>query len=106
MLELVLCGWKIIELLLKLSSLDKLLKLIDLSVLLLLVLLCKNEFVLGMVNTQDVLQLVVRKASAILGRNVIAKAENASASGQPGSGLERLMNFGRNHSDIVNIKNN
>lgn len=70
------------------------------------ILLCKNNFVLDMVNNQEVLQLVARKASAILGRNVSAKAENASASGQPGFGMERLMNFGRNHSDIVNIKDN
>ena len=70
------------------------------------ILLCKNSFVLDMVNNQEVLQLVARKASAILGRNVSAKAENASASGQPGFGMERLMNFGRNHSDIVNIKDN
>ncbi|MBE6958616.1 MAG: DNA polymerase III subunit gamma/tau [Ruminococcaceae bacterium] len=70
------------------------------------ILQCKNEFVLGMVNTQDVLQLTARKASAILGRNVIAKAEDASSGGDPGSGMARLMSFGRSHSDIVNIKDN
>ena len=70
------------------------------------VLQCQNEFVLGMVNTQDVLQLVARKASAILGRNVTARAEDTSASGQPGAGMERLMSFGRENPGIVTIKDN
>ena len=64
------------------------------------------SFVLPMVNNQEVLNLVARKASAMLGRNVTVKAEDASAKEETSIGMERLMDFGRAHSDIVKIKEN
>ena len=70
------------------------------------VLRCNNAFILDMVNKPQVLEIVGRKASAILGRNVTAKAEDRSAKPQTSEKMERLMDFGRAHSDIVNIKNN
>lgn len=70
------------------------------------ILRCTNVFVFEMVNKPDVLTMVARKASAILGKNVSAKAEDMSAKPQTGEKMERLMNFGRAHSDIVNIKDN
>lgn len=70
------------------------------------VLRCANSFILEMVNRPEVLAMVARKASAILGMSVGAKAEDVSAQPQTGGKMERLMNFGRAHSDIVNIKDN
>ncbi len=68
------------------------------------VLLCSNCFTLDMVNKPEVLEMVGRKASAILGQNVRAKAEDASAEPQNDEMMERLIDFGRAHRDIVNIK--
>ena len=70
------------------------------------ILRCTNGFILEMVNKPDVLAMVARKASAILGKNVTAKAEDMSAKPQTSERMERLMSFGRAHSDIVNIKDN
>ena len=70
------------------------------------ILRCTNGFILEMVNKPEVLTMVARKASAILGKNVTARAEDMSAKPQTSEKMERLMNFGRAHSDIVNIKDN
>ncbi len=70
------------------------------------VLRCNNAFILDMVNKPQVLEMVGRKASAILGRNVTARAEDQSAKPQASEKMERLMDFGRAHSNIVNIKDN
>ena len=70
------------------------------------ILRCNNSFILDMVNKPQVLELVGRKASAILGRNVTARAEDQSAKPQTSEKMERLMDFGRAHSNIVNIKDN
>ena len=70
------------------------------------VLQCSNSFTLDMVNKPEILAMVARKASAILGRQVNAKAEDASAASNNNEKLQRLMDFGRAHSDIINIKEN
>ena len=70
------------------------------------VLRCNNGFTMEMVNKPNVLDMVARKASAILGRNVVAKAEDMTAKPQVSEKMERLMDFGRTHSNIVNIKDN
>ena len=70
------------------------------------VLQCSNSFTLDMVNKPEILAMVARKASAILGRQVNAKAEDASAASNTNEKLQRLMDFGRAHSDIINIKEN
>ena len=68
------------------------------------ILQCSNCFTLDMVNKPEVLEMVSRKASAILGQNVRAKAEDATQGPQKDEMMERLMDFGRAHRDIVNIK--
>ena len=70
------------------------------------VLRCNNGFTMEMVNKPNVLDMVARKASAILGRNVVAKAEDMTAKPQVSEKMERLMDFGRTHSNIVNIMDN
>lgn len=68
------------------------------------VLKCANSFTLEMINKPEILSLAGRKASAILGRPVSAVAQDKSAGPDRSAGMERLMDFGRAHSDIVNIK--
>ena len=70
------------------------------------ILRCSNSFTLEMVNKPEVLALVARKASAILGQTVTAKAEDMTARPQRNEKMDRLMDFGRAHSNIVNIKDN
>ncbi len=68
------------------------------------VLVCNNRFTLEMINKPELLTLVARKASAILGRNVTAIAVDQTAKPDSDEPMEQLMNFGRTHSDIVTIK--
>ena len=70
------------------------------------VLRCNNAFTMEMISKPQVLEMVARKASAILNKNVIAKAEDVTAKPQASEKMERLMDFGRAHSNIVNIKDN
>lgn len=64
---------------------------------------CSNSFTAEMINKPDVLELVSRKASSLLGRKVTATVEDTTAR-TAGAGMEQLMDFGRNHSNIVTIK--
>jgi DNA polymerase-3 subunit gamma/tau len=68
------------------------------------VLRCANPFTLEMVNKPEILSLVARKASALLGRSVTAIAVDQNAKPEANAKMERLMNFGKAHSDIVTIK--
>ncbi len=68
------------------------------------VLKCANAFTYEMINKPEILELVARKAGAILGRPVTAAAVDKNAKPESSPGLERLMSFGREHSDIVRIK--
>ena len=70
------------------------------------VLRCANSFILGMIDTPQTMALVGRKASAILGRPVSAVAVDVTKSAVKSEKMERLMDFGRAHSDIVTIKEN
>jgi hypothetical protein len=67
-----------------------------------LILLCANDFAKTVVDKPDVLELVSRKASAKLGRPIraIATDQQGIQNGQ----MEHLLQFGRDHSDVVNIK--
>ena len=71
-----------------------------------IVLQCSNGFTMEMVNKPEVLAMVERKAAAILGQAISVKAEDVSASPKSSEKMERLMNFGRAHSDVVKIKEN
>ena len=65
---------------------------------------CGNGFIAQTVGRPDILEVVSRKASAMLGRPVQAVAVDMSAQPQGNPRMEQLMNFGRAHSDIVRIK--
>ncbi len=68
------------------------------------ILRCNSPFVLEVVNKPELLQLVERKASAILGRRVSAKAVDLTAAPVNNQKMDRLLTFGRAHSDVIKIK--
>ena len=65
---------------------------------------CSNAFTAQMLDRPDILEVVSRKAGAMLGRPVQAVAVDITAKPQGNPRMEQLMNFGRAHSDIVKIK--
>ena len=69
-------------------------------------LICANEFYLNMLDKPEIRELAARKASVILGRPVTVKLVNREAEKSKSKQMEQLMAFGREHSDIIKIKNN
>ena len=65
---------------------------------------CQNTFVAEAVNRPDILEVVARKAAALLGRPVRIQVVDMSAKPTGNPKMQQLLNFGRAHSDIVNIK--
>ena len=70
------------------------------------VLQCSNSFAYEMVNKPEILALVARKASVILGRQVSAKVVDSTAVPTKNEKMESLLNFSKEHPDIINIQNN
>jgi DNA polymerase-3 subunit gamma/tau len=69
-----------------------------------LILRCNASFVMQMVDRPELLQLVGRKASAILGRKIAVKAVDSTAVPADNKKMDQLLNFGRNHADVIHIK--
>ena len=67
---------------------------------------CVNGFIAQTISREDVLEIVSRKASALLSRPVRAVVVDLSAKPQGNPKLEQLMNFGKAHPDVVKIRNN
>ena len=65
---------------------------------------CQNTFVAEAVNRNDILEVVARKSAALLGRPVRVQVVDMSAKLTGNPKMQQLLNFGRAHSDIVNIK--
>ena len=65
---------------------------------------CSNSFVAETVNKPDILEVVTRKASAMLGKQILVTVVDMSAKPANNPHMEQLMNFGRAHSDIIKIK--
>ncbi len=70
----------------------------------LLELRCANSFTQQMLDKPEILDTVSRKAGAMLGRPIRAAAVDSSAKPANNPRMEQLLNFGKAHSDIVNIK--
>ena len=68
------------------------------------VLQCANTFTMEMVNKPQVLELVARKAGAMLARPVTVKVVDASAAPQKSEKMDQLLSFGRAHSNVIKIK--
>lgn len=69
-----------------------------------LTLWCSNNFICEMINKPEILELVSRKATMQLGYQVSVKAADRSANPKKSAQMEQLLNFGREHPDIINIK--
>ena len=69
-----------------------------------LYLVCSNKFVMDIVNKQDVLVLVARKASALLGAQVKLVITDRTHSVEKSAQIEQLLDFGRAHSSVISIK--
>ena len=69
-----------------------------------LTLVCANKFVMDMVNKPEILALVARKAAVKLGRSVRVVVSDQSGIAERNAQMEQLLDFGRAHSNVINIK--
>ena len=67
---------------------------------------CSNDFLVKMLDRPDILEIVSRKAGAMLNRPVRVQLVDLTAKPAGNPRMEQLMKFGREHSDIIKIKNN
>nr|MBQ8244677.1 DNA polymerase III subunit gamma/tau [Oscillospiraceae bacterium] len=67
---------------------------------------CTNDFIFKMLDKPEILDVVARKAGAMLNRPIRVSVVDLTAKPAGNPRMEQLMNFGRQHSDIVKIKNN
>ena len=65
---------------------------------------CSNDFTAKMLDKPEILEIVSRKASAMLNRPVRAVTVDMTAKPKGNPRMDQLMNFGRAHADIVKIK--
>ncbi len=68
-------------------------------------LVCINQFVMDIVNKPEIVELVRLKASSKLGRQLRVVVVDESAKPVNNSQMDQLLNFGREHSNIINIIN-
>ena len=66
---------------------------------------CVNGFVRDMVNKPEILQRIGQCASGMLGRPVQVRVTDLQAKPKTGENLQALLEFGKNHSDIIKVKN-
>ncbi len=66
---------------------------------------CIADFVTRSLDKPEILEVVSRKASALLGRPVRAVVVDMNAKPANNPRMEQLMNFGRAHPDVVKIRN-
>ena len=69
-----------------------------------LILVCETTFVADSVNKPHILEVVTRKASALLGRPIRVRVADRSAKQQKSAQMEQLVNFGKAHSDVIKVK--
>lgn len=67
-------------------------------------LVCANKFIMDIINKPDILALVMRKASAKLGRQIRVSVTDDVSGSEKSEQMEQLLSFSRQHSDIINIK--
>ena len=67
---------------------------------------CSVKFAAETLDNPNIMEVVSRKASAMLNRPVRALVVDMTAKPAGNPRMEQLMKFGREHSDIVRIKNN
>ena len=67
---------------------------------------CGNDFIAKMLDKPEIIEVVSRKTSAMLGRPIRVTVVDMTAKPAGNPRMEQLMKFGRDHSDIIKIKNN
>ena len=67
---------------------------------------CGNDFIAKMLDKPDILEVVSRKASAMLSSPIRAVVVDMNARPAGNPRMDQLMQFGRAHRDIINIKSN
>lgn len=65
---------------------------------------CFNKFAADMVNKPEILTEIEQKATAILGWQVHIKVVDTSAAPAQNQMMQQLLRFGKEHADIVSIK--
>ena len=66
---------------------------------------CSNAFTAQIVGRPEILEIMSRKASSMLGRPVQAVAVDMSAKPAENSRMQQLLDFGKAHSDVIKIRN-
>ena len=66
---------------------------------------CTNAFTAQTIGRPDILEIVSRKASSMLGRPIQAMTVDMSAKPAGNARMEQLINFGKSHSDVIKIRN-
>lgn len=67
---------------------------------------CTNTWTAQAIDREELLEVMARKASSLLGRPLRAVVVDLNASPEADSPMEQLLRFGRENPDIVTIKNN
>ncbi len=67
---------------------------------------CATTFAAEVIGKPEILEIVSRKISAMLGQRIQAVVVDLSARPAGNPRMDQLMDFGRAHSDVVKIKNN
>ncbi len=67
---------------------------------------CGNAFIAETLDKPHILEVVSRKAGAMLNRPVRVQLVDLTAKPAGNPRMDQLMKFGREHSDIIKIKNN
>ena len=67
-------------------------------------LLCSAPFIVDVINKPEILEMISRKASAKLGRPIRTVAVDKTAVKVKTKQMEQLLQFGKEHSDIITIK--
>jgi DNA polymerase-3 subunit gamma/tau len=67
---------------------------------------CENSFIADIIGKPDVLEIVSRKASSLLGRPVQAAVVDLSVQPKGNANFDRMIEFGKAHPDVVKIRNN
>ena len=65
---------------------------------------CDAAFIAQMLDKPEILEIVSRKAGAMLSRPIRAVVVDLQSQPKDAPRMEQLLNFGRSHGDIVTIK--
>ena len=67
-------------------------------------LLCTAAFIVDVVNKPEILEMISRKASAKVGKPIRVTVVDKNAVNVQSKQMEKLIQFGKEHSDIITIK--